>query len=444
VSLTFACIADDDTGATDIAGMLGAQGMRTLVVLDGASPVELRMWAESNDALIFATGTRALCRDDAYRKTRQAIESVRAFNPKVVGIKYCSTFDSTAEGNIGPSIDAAMDALGSKFTVAVPALPVNGRTTYMGHHFVGAQLLSDSSMRHHPLNPMTNSNLVSHLQSQTSRRVGLAAHPAVRGGACSLAQQLKDLEMSGIEIAIVDCISDEDLATIAEAIAVMPLITGSSGPAITLPDQWRRLGYLRKDKQGPSQPETLHTEHGSLIVSGSCSQATLAQCRVLKEHGVPSLELRSTDLLMEDFDQSAVVKQAVGLLQAGRDVLITTTTDAAGVREAQQWAEANGLNATSAGLRISRRLGSLTREILDQTVPRGVVLAGGETSTIICRTVGLKALSVRHNIVPGVPLCVSATEPRVPIVLKSGNFGGDEFFPQAITAIRALAAQVTK
>lgn len=444
MSLTFACIADDDTGATDIAGMLCAQGMRTLVVLDGASPDELRRWAESNDALVIATGTRALCRDDAYRKTRQAIESVREFNPKVVGIKYCSTFDSTAEGNIGPSIDAAMDALGLPFTVAVPALPVNGRTTYMGHHFVGTQLLSDSPMRHHPLNPMTNSNLVSHLQSQTSRRVGLAAHPAVRGGTCSLAQHLKDLEMSGVEIAIVDCISDADLTTIAEAIAAMPLITGSSGPAITLPDQWRRLGYLRKNKQGPGRPETLPTAHGSLIVSGSCSQATLSQCRTLKERGVPSFELRGIDLLIEDFEQSTVVKQAAAHLKAGRDVLITTTTDASGIREAQRWAEANGLNATSAGLRISSGLGSLTREILNQTVPGGLVLAGGETSTIICRTIGLKALSVRHNIVPGVPLCVSATDPRIPIVLKSGNFGGDEFFPHAISAIRALAAQVSK
>ena len=172
MSLTFASIADDDTGAADIAGMLCAQGMRTLIVLDGASSDELRQWAQSADALVMATGTRALSREQAYRKTREAIDSVRRFNPRVIGIKYCSTFDSTAEGNIGASIDAAMDALSVSFTVAIPALPVNGRTTYMGHHFVGAQLLSESSMRHHPLNPMTNSNLVSHLQSQSSRRVG--------------------------------------------------------------------------------------------------------------------------------------------------------------------------------------------------------------------------------------------------------------------------------
>ena len=179
-------------------------------------------------------------------------------------------------------------------------------------------------------------------------------------------------------------------------------------------------------------------------MSGSCSQATLCQCRVLKEHGVPSIELRGIDLLMEDFEQSTVVRETVGLLKEGRDVLIATTTDAAGIREAQQWAEGNGLNATSAGLRISSRLGLLVREILSQAVPQGLILAGGETSTIICRTIGLKALSVRHNIVPGVPLCVSATDPRIPIVLKSGNFGGDEFFLHAISAVRALAVRATK
>lgn len=444
MNLTFACIADDDTGATDIAGMLCAQGMRTLVVLDGASPYDLRKWAESNDALVLAIGTRALSQDEAYRKTRQAIESVRAFNPKVVGIKYCSTFDSTAEGNIGASIDAAMDALDSSFTVAIPALPVNGRTTYMGHHFVGSQLLSESPMRHHPLNPMTNSNLVSHLQSQTARRVGLAMHPAVRGGVRSLAQELQELQKSGVEIAIVDCISDDDLATIAKAIAEMPLITGSSGPAMTLPKQWKGLGYIRKEKQGPGELESAKTECGSLIVSGSCSQATLCQCRVLKEQGVPSFELRGIDLLMEDFEQNAVTREAVDFLNAGSDVLITTITDAAGIREVQQWAAANGLSATSAGLRISNRLGLLVREILSQAIPRGLILAGGETSTIICRTIGLKALSVRHNIVPGVPLCVSATDPRIPIVLKSGNFGGSEFFTHATGAIRALAARATE
>lgn len=441
MSLTFASIADDDTGATDIAGMLCAQGMRTLIALDGASPEELRQWVQSADALVMATGTRALRREDAYRKTREAIDAVQRFNPRVISIKYCSTFDSTEKGNIGASIDAAMDALGESFTVAVPALPVNGRTTYMGHHFVGAQLLSDSSMRHHPLNPMTNSNLVSHLQSQTSRRVGLSKHPAVRGGAHSLVQELEKLQRSGVEIAIVDCISDEDLAVIAEAIAEMRLITGSSGPAITLPEQWKRLGHYAGNTDGASELRRLETACGALIVSGSCSQATRAQCLTLKESGIPSLNLRAADLLMGTFEQNSIVRKAAALLREGRDVLITTIADEAAIHEAQQWAGANGMDVTTAGLKISTRLGQLTREILSQMTPQGLILAGGETSTIICRALGVKALAVGHTIVPGVPLCVSVTDPRIPIVLKSGNFGEAEFFLQAIDAIRALPAR---
>jgi 3-dehydrotetronate 4-kinase len=444
VSLTFASIADDDTGAADLAGMLCAQDMRTFVVLDEVSPEELRQWAQFADALVIAAGTRALGREQAYRKTREAIESVRRFNPKVVGIKYCSTFDSTPEGNIGASIDAALDALSLSFTVAVAALPVNGRTTYMGHHFVDAQLLSDSSMRQHPLNPMTNSNLVSHLQSQTTRRVGLAKHPEVRAGACSLTRELKKLQSSGVEIAIVDCICDEDLAIIAEAVAEMPLITGSSGLAITLPAQWRRLGYYSKRKYDSSELRCLRTTCGSLIVSGSCSQATRTQCRVLKERGIVSFDIHGVDLLMGTFEPNSVAKEAAGALKAGRDVLIATITDGAAVQEAQQWAAINGLDVTTAGQKISTGLGLLTREILSQAIPQGLILAGGETSTILCRMLGVKALAVSHNIVPGVPLCVSVTDPRIPMVLKSGNFGGVDFFPQAIDAIRILSSRAAE
>src|SRR5690348_2640011 len=203
--LVFAAIADDDTGASDIAGMLAAEGMRTIVVLDSAAPAQLRAWSMDADALVLAAATRAVKPEEANARTRSALELVRPLRPRVVGIKYCSTFDSTPQGNIGPSIDAAMDLLGQTFTVAVPALPVNGRTTYMGYHFVGQQLLSESSMRHHPLNPMTNSNLVSHLQAQTRRRVGLAPLPAVRRGVEALRQEFKALQHDGVSIAVLDC-----------------------------------------------------------------------------------------------------------------------------------------------------------------------------------------------------------------------------------------------
>jgi len=160
----FCAVADDDTGATDLAGMLSEEGLRTVLVVDG----DPERWSAGYDAVVLGAGSRALPAGEAYLRTREATRKLRSLAPRVIEIKYCSTFDSTTEGNIGPSLDAAMDELAEQFTVALPALPVNGRTTYMGHHFVRRQLLSASPMRDHPLTPMRNPDLVSHLQSQTA------------------------------------------------------------------------------------------------------------------------------------------------------------------------------------------------------------------------------------------------------------------------------------
>src|SRR3712207_48290 len=153
-SLLFAAVADDDTGASDLAGMLAGHAVRTLLVIDLPPAAQFREWCAGHQAIVMAEATRNLAPAAAYERTRAAVRLVQTHRPRLFQIKYCSTFDSTPEGNIGPSIDAAMDELGEAFTVAVPALPVNGRTTYQGYHFVGSQLLSDSPMRLHPLTPM--------------------------------------------------------------------------------------------------------------------------------------------------------------------------------------------------------------------------------------------------------------------------------------------------
>jgi uncharacterized protein YgbK (DUF1537 family) len=438
VNLTFASIADDDTGATDIAGMLASQGMRTIVVLDSASPQQLQDWTHDADALVFAIASRALPPQEAYRKTREASELIRQLKPRSVGVKYCSTFDSTRHGNIGPSIDAAMDVLEQSFTVAVPAFPVNGRTTYMGHHFVGRQLLSESPMRNHPLNPMTNSNLVSHLQSQTRRRVGLAAHDAVRGGVLSLTRELKDLRRSGVEIALIDCICDTDLEIISDAIADMPLITGSSGYAMTLPAAWRRLGYWSEGGQASSIMRANSTS-GTLVISGSCSEATRVQSRYFESRVLHSYLLDGMKLASGCFDRATLVTEIVALLKSGQDVFIRTMAHENDVQAVQRWALANGSDPISVGVKISTCLGSLANDILNHTVPQGLVVAGGETSGTVCRMLGMKAFKIGRNIVPGVPLCASITAPIMPVILKSGNFGGDDFFIQAIDAIHSCA-----
>src|SRR5919107_5878595 len=181
--LLFGAVADDDTGASDLAGMLAEQRLRTLLVIDLPEQNQLDEWSEGQHAVVMAEGTRNLRADEARARTRSAIRLLKRRDPRAFQLKYCSTFDSTPEGNIGPTIDAALEELGEEFTVALPALPVNGRTTYRGYHFVHDRLLSDSPMREHPLTPMTNANLVEHLASQTSRRVGLAPYESVAAGA---------------------------------------------------------------------------------------------------------------------------------------------------------------------------------------------------------------------------------------------------------------------
>src|SRR5947209_6799818 len=203
--LAFSAVADDDTGATDLAGMLAKRGMRAILLLDQPSTEELERWTKDADAIVIGTASRSIDPGEAYRRTRDAVALLQSAQPDLLAVKYCSTFDSTRAGNIGPSIDAAMDETGAEFTVALPALPVNARTTYMGYHFVGRQLLSDSSMRNHPLNPMTNPNLLTHLQSQTKRHVGLVAFPDVQQGPARIQIRLTELRAEGVGIAILDC-----------------------------------------------------------------------------------------------------------------------------------------------------------------------------------------------------------------------------------------------
>src|SRR3982751_3825225 len=195
--VSFAAVADDDTGATDLAGMLAERGMRAVLILDQPASKDFELWTRDADAVILGTAARSIPASEAYDRTRRAVRLLQTLSPAVLEIKYCSTFDSTPTGNIGPSIDAAMDETGETFTVALPALPVLGRTTYMGYHFVWRQLLSDSPMRNHPLNPMTNANLATHLQSQTKRRVGALTYPDAGMGPARIYQRLDELRAEG-------------------------------------------------------------------------------------------------------------------------------------------------------------------------------------------------------------------------------------------------------
>src|SRR5215216_1520575 len=273
-NIVFGAIADDDTGASDLAGMLAEQGVRTLLVLDLPRTDQFLEWSEGYDAVVMAEQTRNIATNAAAQRTHQALQLLAKRRPRVVQIKYCSTFDSTAEGNIGPTIDAAMDELNEAFTVALPALPVNGRTTYQGYHFVHQQLLSDSPMRDHPLTPMTNPNLVDVLGRQTRRRIGLALYQEVERGPDRLKQCFDELREQGVEIALTDCVDEIQLETICRTVADMRLITGSSAFGMKLPAVWRERGWIKHENDIDDALVEINRDVGTLIVAGSCSVAT--------------------------------------------------------------------------------------------------------------------------------------------------------------------------
>jgi 3-dehydrotetronate 4-kinase len=423
----FAAVADDDTGATDLAGMLAERGMRVVLIINEPSPEDLEWWTGEADAVVIGTASRSVKAGVAYRRTRQAVHLLRTLHPEVLQIKYCSTFDSTAAGNIGPSIDAAMDETGEPFTIALPALPVNGRTTYMGYHFVGQQLLSDSPMRNHPLNPMTNANLLTHLQSQTKRRVGLVAYPDAGRGPVRIHERLSELRAEGVEIAILDCISQEDLWSICGAISGLPLITGSSAPGMYLPLSWQ---------QTPPQPIVCGDGKGArgfLVVAGSYSEATRRQNDWLASQDVLVVTLDALELAGSA--EPSVPHAICESLAAGQTCLLQVSRDRERVHE---YFHVQNKTEIEAGERIAHGLAKVVRGVLRVAAPEGLILAGGETSSIISRALGFRALRVGPNIEPGVPVCMTLTDLVLPVVFKSGNFGSEYFYGSAMNAIRNL------
>lgn len=423
----FAAVADDDTGATDLAGMLAERGMRALLLLDQPSGEEFDRWTKDADAVVIGTASRSINPAEAYRRTRDAVRLLQSAHPDVLAIKYCSTFDSTETGNIGQSIDAAMDESGAEITVALPALPINRRTTYMGYHFVGSQLLSDSPMRNHPLNPMTNPSLVAHLQRQTKRRVGLVPFPEIQEGPVRVQNRLRALKAEGVGIAVLDCTSDRDLDILSQGIGDLHLVTGSSALGMRLPLSWR-----------DTEPEPLSlcsdsTSKGFLVAAGSYSEATQRQNEWLARNGATAITLDA--LKLATGSEIDIPAESLAALRQNRACLLQLSRNR---EEVHRFFSGQGKTEVEAGERIAAGFARMVRRIVGVAPPKGLVLAGGETASTIARALGVRALHVGTNIEPGVPLCASISGSPVPIVFKSGNFGSDDFYGRAIAAISSL------
>lgn len=431
-----AAIADDDTGATDLAGMLTDQGMRVVVVLDDTSPEQLQRWSADCEAVVLGTASRSIRKDDAYARTVAAVKLLQHLQPQRLAIKYCSTFDSTVEGNIGSAIDAAMDVTGERFTIALPALPTLGRTTYMGYHFVHQQLLSDSVLKHHPLNPMTNPHLPSHLRTQTRRSVGLLPYPEAHHGVQALQAGLRSLEEDGTEIALLDCIDEGHLQLIARAVHHLPLLTGSSAWATVLPQIWREQGLWQI-----AEPSSLVREaggYGFLIVSGSCSAATRAQDEWAAAQGFLTIDLDALVLAQTGVTADDVIAQAAEALLSGETCLVTTTRRST-KENVHRWAMSNDLSVVEAGERIGHALARAVEQLLFRVMPQGLIIAGGETASTLTRALGLGGLRIGPTIEPGVPIAGALARPQLALALKSGNFGSPDFYGRAIAAMKQMS-----
>jgi 3-dehydrotetronate 4-kinase len=423
------CIADDFTGATDLANNLVRSGMRTVQTI-GVPTDKQKINA---DAIVVALKSRTIPTKDAIAQSLQAYAWLKAQGVEQIYFKYCSTFDSTPEGNIGPVTEALMDAIHGKdqgFTIACPAFPENNRTIFKGHLFVGDVLLSDSGMRNHPLTPMTDANLVRVMQSQTKRKVGLVEQSCVAAGPDEIRARFNTLQDEGFGIAVVDAISNQDLMHMGQALADTPLVTAGSGVAIGLPQNWKARGVLKDN----AKADTLPTAQGfQAVVSGSCSVATNTQVLHWRQSGKPAFAIDPLAVASGTDVVTQALQWATPLLSQGA-VLIYATAEPNAVKAIQ-----NKLGVVQAGELVEHTLSSIAKGLVQAGV-RQLVVAGGETSGAVVQALEVERMVIGPQIDPGVPW-TSVTSPvcngdTVHVTLKSGNFGTNDFFEKSFALLK--------
>ena len=412
--MVLGCIADDFTGATDLANNLVRAGMRVVLTVD--------VPAESDrvdaDAVVVALKSRTVPAATAVEQSLRACRWLRQRGARQIYFKICSTFDSTAAGNIGPVIEALMDELECDFSIATPAFPENGRTVVHGHLFLGDTLLSESGMRHHPLTPMTDAKLVRVLQSQLNpgkaRKVGLIDYRTVTQSAEAIQKRIGELKTEGIAIAIVDALSDEDLGRLGEALRNSSFLTAGSGLGGSLPRNW---GF------SPQNLASLPPARGlKAILAGSCSVATNAQVQNFIRNGGEAYALQPAHLAADLEMQIAEVlawADACWRTEAALPLLVYST------------AEPEKVNPAHAPV-IEETMAALARAFVKRGVG-SLVVAGGETAGICVQALDIKQIQIGQQIDPGVPWCYAGE--GLHLALKSGNFGSPDFFSKAFAFV---------
>ena len=410
-------IADDFTGASDIANTIAKGGLATVQFLGlPKAPAP-----ESCQAGIVALKSRSIPVQDAIDQSLAALDWLIGQGCRQFVFKYCSTFDSTPEGNIGQVGEALANRLGVKGVVACPAFPTTGRTIYQGHLFVGDRLLDESGMENHPLNPMTDANLRRFLARQTATPVGLVPWPVVQQGGAAIRTALDEAAARGETLVIVDAVSDDDLYAIGEALDGVKLLTGGSGIALGLPRN------ILKGVAEAGAGTFAAVPGDEMILAGSCSNATRGQVE-RHEASHPTLRIEVADVMSGKVGADQIL--AFAARNKGKAPLAYSSSTPDQVRVAQ---EQYGREA------VAEKLDHLFAESARRLVESGVtrlVVAGGETSGAVVSALGLTSLAIGPEIDPGVP-ALSSTEKPLALALKSGNFGGPDFFEKALRALEA-------
>lgn len=402
-------IADDFTGGTDVAVAFRRAGLRTVIVFGGASE-DLEL--PDHDAVVVALKTRTVPVNQAIAESTAAAQWLLAHGSDQLYFKYCSTFDSRPEGNIGQVADALAQVTGANTVAVVPSSPEHGRTQYQGHLFVHDQLLSDSPMRHHPLTPMTNARIAEVLADQTTNPIRSIHHDTVRAGTTAVsAALLERADVRGVQYAVIDAVSDDDLGVIGAAVADAPLITGAAGlaggvgRAIAARDGLASAGDLFEDPVGAAR---------TAVLAGSCSARTLQQIRRYQEEGQPSwfIDALSTE------DAAALADDALAFFDAQPDdsaPMLYSSVAPERLRQVQRQ-----LGSDRASTLLETATGLIAQGLMARGVRR-IVIAGGETSGAVVTALKVKGGIIGAEQAPGVPWIY--TQDGAALLLKSGNFG---------------------
>ncbi len=412
------CIGDDFTGSSDLSNTLAKQGMQTVqytgIPTSNADP--------NVEAGVVALKSRSIPAKQAVQQSLEALHWLQAQGCQQFLFKYCSTFDSTPKGNIGPVCDALADALEAHRVIVCPAFPGTGRSIYQGHLFVNDVLLSESGMENHPLTPMTDPDIRRCLAPQTKYGVGHVAAADVRQGPQAIIAALEQQQNQGNRLIVVDATSDGDLLDIGTAATDLALITGGSGIALGLPENFRRRGLLTGDTN-----QWFGQEGKCAILSGSCSNATRAQV-ALHSKSNPSFEIEAAQVIENQL--SAATLSDWLLSQPGLP-LAYSSADPDIVRQVQQQ-----FGRQHAAEKLEAFFADVARHLLAGGVER-LITAGGETSGAVIEGLALKTLEIGPEIAPGVPALRAGD--NLVIALKSGNFGGPTFFDDAATTLSGQA-----